>query len=72
MSAEIIMFVPKTNPNRQHDLERQAIEIANVAFPSVLTPTVRHRRHEPRHRQGFGMMSEATVYQRLNFGPDLP
>jgi hypothetical protein len=36
MSAEIIMFVPKTNPNRQHDLERQAIEIANVAFPSVL------------------------------------
>jgi hypothetical protein len=36
MSAQIILFVPKANLNRQKDLERQAIEIANAAFPHVL------------------------------------
>jgi hypothetical protein len=36
MTAQIIQFVPKANRNRQLALERQAIEIANAAFPHVL------------------------------------
>lgn len=36
MSATIYQFVPKPNPNRQKELDRQAVEIANMAFPNVL------------------------------------
>lgn len=36
--ADIIQFVPRPNPNRQRELERQAIEIANEAFPQVFVP----------------------------------
>lgn len=36
MSAEIINFIPRPNPNRQRELDRQAIEIANECFPSVI------------------------------------
>ncbi len=32
MTAEIIQFVPRPNPNREKELERQAIEIMNVAL----------------------------------------
>lgn len=32
MSADIIQFRPKPNPNREKELERQAIEIMNVAL----------------------------------------
>lgn len=32
MSAEIIQFVPRPNPNREANLERQAIEIMNTAL----------------------------------------
>lgn len=35
MSAEIIQFIPRPNPNREKQLEARAIEIANAAFPSV-------------------------------------
>jgi hypothetical protein len=30
--GEIIQFVPRPNPNREKELERQAIEIMNVAL----------------------------------------
>jgi hypothetical protein len=32
MTADIIQFRPKPNPNREKELERQAIEIMNVAL----------------------------------------
>lgn len=35
MSADIIQFVPRPNPNRERELERQAMEIMNIAFPVV-------------------------------------
>lgn len=36
MTAEIIQFRPKPNPNREKELERQAMEIANICFPSIV------------------------------------
>lgn len=32
MSAEIIQFIPKPNPNREKDLERQALQIMTEAL----------------------------------------
>lgn len=32
MTAEIIQFVPRPNPNREKSLEQQALEIINVAL----------------------------------------
>lgn len=32
MSADIIQFVPRPNPSREANLERQAIEIMNIAL----------------------------------------
>lgn len=37
MSADIIQFVPRPNPNREKELERQAIEIINVALMAAPT-----------------------------------
>jgi hypothetical protein len=31
----VILFRPRPNPNREKEQERQAMEIMNVAFPSV-------------------------------------
>jgi hypothetical protein len=39
MSADIIQFVPRPNPEREKQLERQAIEIMNIAFPAVWPET---------------------------------
>jgi hypothetical protein len=32
MSADIIQFVPRPNPNREANLERQAMELINIAL----------------------------------------
>lgn len=40
MSAEIIQFIPRPSLNRQRELDRQAMEIANECFPSVICESI--------------------------------